>query len=43
LLLPALSRAKAKGQQTVCLSNLRQLTLALVLYLPDSRLLSPHR
>jgi len=36
LLLPALSRAKAKGQQTVCLSNLKQLTLAIILYLPDN-------
>ena len=35
LLLPALARAKAKGQQTVCLSNLKQLTLAFVLYLPE--------
>lgn len=36
LLLPALSRAKAKGQQSVCLSNLKQLTLAFMLYLPDN-------
>ncbi len=35
LLLPALSRAKAKGQQTACLSNLRQLQLAWTMYVGD--------
>jgi prepilin-type N-terminal cleavage/methylation domain-containing protein len=35
LLLPALSKAKEKGQQTVCRSNLKQINLAFLLYLPD--------
>jgi prepilin-type N-terminal cleavage/methylation domain-containing protein/prepilin-type processing-associated H-X9-DG protein len=35
LLLPALSRAKAKAQGVACLSNLKQLALALVLYADD--------
>src|SRR5438034_11414303 len=33
LLLPALSRAKAKGQQAACLSNQRQLGLAARLHI----------
>src|SRR5213593_584728 len=36
MLLPALSRAKEKGQQTVCRSNLKQLALAFKLYTPDN-------
>lgn len=36
MLLPALARAKAKALQTGCISNLKQLTLAFVLYLPDN-------
>src|SRR3954468_24264912 len=36
MLLPALSRAKEKGQQTVCRSNLKQLSLAFKLYTPDN-------
>lgn len=36
MLLPALSKAKEKGQQTVCRSNLKQLGLAFMLYLPDN-------
>ena len=35
LLLPALARAKSKGQHTVCLSNLKQLDLAWILYAGD--------
>lgn len=35
LLLPTLSRGKSRGQQIVCLSNLRQLQLAWTLYLGD--------
>src|SRR5512135_2281256 len=35
LLLPALSRAKAKGQQTVCTGNLKQLQLCWTLYSDD--------
>src|SRR5437016_6210650 len=34
LLLPALAQAKAKGQTTACLNNLRQLTLCWFMY-PD--------
>ena len=36
LLLPALSRAKEAGYNTVCKSNLRQLGLALANYVGDS-------
>jgi prepilin-type N-terminal cleavage/methylation domain-containing protein/prepilin-type processing-associated H-X9-DG protein len=36
LLLPALTRAKAKAQQTACISNLRQIGLGLRMYVPDN-------
>ena len=36
LLLPALSRAKAKGQSAVCQGNLKQLTLGWMLYAHDN-------
>jgi prepilin-type N-terminal cleavage/methylation domain-containing protein/prepilin-type processing-associated H-X9-DG protein len=36
MLLPALSKAKEKGQQTVCRSNVKQIALAFFLYLPDN-------
>ncbi len=35
LLLPALARAKQKGQQAVCLSNLKQIGVLFALYLND--------
>lgn len=36
MLLPALSRAKARGQQTFCQNNLRQLGLALTMYVQET-------
>ena len=36
LLPPALSRARAKAQGIVCLNNLKQLTLAWVMYVEDN-------
>src|SRR5258708_5921353 len=36
LLLPALSKAKSKGQQTDCLSNLKQLQLCWQMYFDDN-------
>src|SRR5438094_5562648 len=41
LLLPALNAAKAKAQRAQCASNLRQLGIALLLYLDDNRGLYP--
>jgi len=35
MLLPALSRAKAKGQQASCINNLRQIGISLVMYVHD--------
>ena len=35
MLLPALGRAKQKGQATACINNLRQMTLATKLYADD--------
>lgn len=43
LLLPALSMAKEKGRSTRCLSNLRQLNLALRMYAEDHADLDPPR
>jgi len=36
MLLPALARAKQKGQQTACVNNLRQQTLAVFMYADDN-------
>jgi len=36
LLLPALARAKQKGQQSVCLSNLKQIGMVFQMYLNDN-------
>src|SRR5215475_4558171 len=36
MLLPALTRAKAKGQRTSCLNNLRQIGLFMQLYTEDN-------
>lgn len=41
LLLPSLGRAKAKGQQASCLSNLRQIGLGLRMYADDQEGLLP--
>jgi prepilin-type N-terminal cleavage/methylation domain-containing protein/prepilin-type processing-associated H-X9-DG protein len=41
MLLPALSKSKDKAVQTQCLSNLKQLNLAMVLYCGDNREKTP--
>ena len=41
MLLPALSRAKNKGQQAVCASHQKQLGLALIMYSDDNRQVFP--
>src|SRR5437867_6131175 len=43
MLLPALSRAKAKGKRIACMSNMRQVGLALQMYGQDMRKLPPKR
>jgi len=43
MLLPALSKAKGKAVQTQCLSNLKQLNLAMVLYCGDNLDRTPKR
>jgi prepilin-type N-terminal cleavage/methylation domain-containing protein len=42
LLLPALARAKAQAKQTACLSNMRQIGLALIMYEGDNGILPPN-
>ncbi len=42
MLLPALSKAKAKAQQTVCLSNSKQWGLAACMYVEDNNQFSPY-
>ena len=37
MLLPALAHAKARGQATVCLGNLRQISLACAMYVDDAK------
>lgn len=41
LLLPALARAKEKGKRTVCLSNLKQWSIAQTMYVDDNALTYP--
>jgi prepilin-type processing-associated H-X9-DG protein/prepilin-type N-terminal cleavage/methylation domain-containing protein len=36
ILLPALSKAKSRAQNAICMNNLKQLTLCLHLYVPDN-------
>src|SRR5436190_11430308 len=43
MLLPALSKAKAKGNRIACMSNMRQVGLALQMYGNDTRKLPPKR
>ena len=41
MLLPALSKAKAKAKQTDCLSNMRQIGLGLIMYETDNKVFPP--
>lgn len=41
LLLPALMRAKAKAKETACLSNLKQIGIAVILYADENKGLLP--
>ena len=36
MLLPSLAGAKGRAQETVCLNNLRQIGLGLLMYVPDN-------
>ncbi|HEY5914076.1 MAG TPA: DUF1559 domain-containing protein [Verrucomicrobiae bacterium] len=42
MLLPALARAKQKARQTACLSNMRQIGIAVVMYTDDHKGLLPY-
>jgi prepilin-type N-terminal cleavage/methylation domain-containing protein len=42
MLLPALSKAKEKGRQTACMSNMRQIGIAVISYTHDSRDFLPY-
>jgi len=42
MLLPALSKAKEKSKQTLCLSNMRQIGLGVVMYAPDHQDFLPY-
>lgn len=42
MLLPALARAKEKGKQTACLSNMRQIGLATMMYADDHQQYLPY-
>jgi prepilin-type N-terminal cleavage/methylation domain-containing protein len=42
LLLPALAQAKLKAQQTTCVNNIKQLTLATTLYMNDTSQMIDH-
>ncbi len=42
MLLPALSRAKEKARQTACLSNMRQIGMATMMYASDHRDFLPY-
>jgi prepilin-type N-terminal cleavage/methylation domain-containing protein/prepilin-type processing-associated H-X9-DG protein len=41
MLMPALARAKSKGKDTACLNNLRQLGIALMLYVDENNATLP--
>jgi len=41
MLLPALAKAKARAKQTECLSNMRQIGMALIMYETDNKKLPP--
>ena len=41
MLLPALSKAKSKGKQAVCVNNMKQIGIGFILYLDDNEDLFP--